>query len=234
MNKFKSMNYTRVVCEECGIETTIEPGIVFEGLNCNCNVEESKQYKEIKVFTDGENTVEALGVFKNGDIEVKHVVEGTLSYRVPANTFATQYNEVQEDETAETPDNEVQEDETAETPDNEVQEESKQYKEIKVFTDGENTVEALGVFKNGDIEVQEDETAETPATNEEKNSISEGSDPSTTVTLSLEDLKGKTPEEIKEAYNMHELRVLAKASKIRVASQMNEDKLVGKLLARAE
>lgn len=171
MSKFKSMNYTRVVCEECGSETIIEPGIVFEGLNCNCKVEESKAYKNITVFTDGENYVERLGVFKNGDLEVKHV-DGTLSYRVPAGTFATQYNEV-----------------------------------------------------------QEDETAETPATNKEENSISEGS---TIVILSLDDLKGKTVEETKEAYNMDELRVLAKASKIRGASQMNGDKLVGKLLAKAE
>ena len=156
------MNYTRVVCEDCGIATTIEPGIVFEGLNCDCNVEESKQYKEIKVFTDGENTVEALGVFKNGDIEVKHV-DGTLSYRVPATTFATNFEEVQEDETTEDAEDNKQE-----------------------------------------------------------------------VTLSLEDLKGKTAEEIKDAYNMDELRVLAKAAKVRGASQMNEDKLVGKLLTKAE
>ena len=162
MSKFKSMNYTRVVCEDCGIETTIEPGIVFEGLNCDCNVEESKQYKEIKVFTDGESNVEALGVFKNGDIEVKHV-DGTLSYRVPSNTFATNFEEVQEDETTEEADDNKQE-----------------------------------------------------------------------VTLSLEDLKGKTTEEIKDAYNMDELRVLAKAVKVRGASQMNEDKLVGKLLQKAE
>lgn len=171
MSNFKSMNYTRVVCEDCGAETSIEPGMVFEGLNCTCNVEESKQYKEIKVFTDGDSTVEALGVFKNGDIEVKHV-DGTLSYRVPATTFATQYNEVQEDE---------------------------------------------------------DTTDNTPLA-----STSEESNPSNTVILSLEDLKGKTAEEIKDAYNMDELRVLAKAVKIRGASQMNEDKLVGKLLTKAE
>lgn len=170
MSKFKSMNYTRVVCEECGIETTIEPGIIFEGLNCNCNVEESKQYKEIKVFTDGENTVEALGVFKNGDIEVKPV-DGTLSYRVPAATFANQYNEVQNENTTNNP-----------------------------------------------------SLADT----------SEESDPSNTVTLSLGALKGKTAAEIKDEYNMDELRVLAKASKIRGATQMNEDKLAGKLLAKAE
>lgn len=165
------MNYTRVVCEDCGAETSIEPGIQFEGLNCDCNVEEAEQYNEIKEFTDGENTVEALGVFKNGDIEVKHV-DGTLSYRVPANTFATQYNEVQEDE---------------------------------------------------------DTTDNKPLA-----STSEESDPSNTVTLSLEDLKDKTADEIKDAYNMDELRVLAKAVKIRGASQMNEDKLVGKLLTKAE
>lgn len=167
---FKSMNFTQITCEKCGVMTQIEPGIAFKGLDCVCDVEGSKQYKEIKVFTDGENTVEALGVFKNGDIEVKHV-DGTLSYRVPATTFANQYNEVQEDE---------------------------------------NT-----------------------ADNTQMADVSEESDPSK-VTLSLEDLKGKTPEEIKDGYNMDELRVLAKAVKIRGASQMNEDKLVGKLLTKAE
>lgn len=176
MSKFVSINYTRVTCKDCGAATVIEPGRIITGLNCNCEDETqelSDQYKEIKVFTDGENTVEALGVFKNGDIEVKHV-DGTQSYRVPATTFAKQYNEVQD-------------------------------------------------------EITEEDEANTKETG-----VSEESDPSNTVTLSLEDLKGKTADEVKEAYNMDELRVLAKASKIRGASQMNEDKLVGKLLAKAE
>ena len=80
----------------------------------------------------------------------------------------------------------------------------------------------------------QDEITEEDEANTKETGVSEESDPSNTVTLSLEDLKGKTADEVKEAYNMDELRVLAKASKIRGASQMNEDKLVGKLLAKAE
>ncbi len=70
-------------------------------------------------------------------------------------------------------------------------------------------------------------------------STSEESDPSNkqesqtpVVTLSLDALVGKTSDEIKDEFNMDELRVLAKASKIRGASQMNEDKLVEKLLQK--
>ncbi len=176
MSKFVSINYTRVTCKDCGAATVIEPGKIIEGLNCKCedeSQESAEQYTEIKLFTDGENTVEALGVFKNGDIEVKYV-DGTQSYRVPAKTFAEQYNEVQ------------------------------------------------------------DEITEETEANTEETSVSEESDPSNTVTLSLDDLKGKTADEVKDGYNMDELRVLAKAVKIRGASQMNEDKLVGKLLAKAE
>lgn len=171
MGKFKSINYSRVVCEGCGSETSIEPGIGFSELNCTCNSEESKQYKEIKVFTDGDSNVELLGIFKNGDVEVKHT-DGTLSYRVPKDTFEDNFEEVTEDE---------------------------------------------------------DTTDNTPLA-----STSEESDPSNKqeVTLSLDALVGKTAEEIKDEFNMDELRVLARASKIRGASQMNEDKLVEKLLQK--
>ena len=170
---FRSMNFTQITCTKCGAMTQIEPGRHFKGLNCKCNVEESEAYKEIKVFSDGNVEVEALGVFKNGDIEVRYT-DGTMSYRVPAKTFAKDFEEVQ------------------------------------------------------------DETAEKTEDNQKETSVSEEVDPSNTVTLSLNDLKGMTPDEIKDAYNMDELRVLAKASKIRGATQMNEDKLVGKLLAKAE
>ena len=170
MGKFKSINYSRVVCEGCGSETSIEPGIIFNDLNCTCNSEESKACKEIKVFIDGDSVVELLGIFNNGDVEVKHT-DGTLSYRVPKDTFENNFNEVTEDE---------------------------------------------------------DTTDNTPL-----DSTSEESDPSNTeVTLSLDALVGKTAEEIKDEFNMDELRVLAKASKIRGASQMNEDKLVEKLLQK--
>lgn len=156
MGKFKSINYSRVVCEGCGSETSIEPGILFKDLNCTCNSEESKACKEIKVFTDGESNVELLGIFKNGDVEVKHT-DGTLSYRVPKDTFENNFNEVTEDE---------------------------------------------------------DTTDNTP------------------LASTLDALVGKTAEEIKDDFNMDELRVLARASKIRGASQMNEDKLVEKLLEK--
>ena len=171
MGKFKSINYSRVVCEDCGDETTIEPGVIFSGLNCKCNEELSTPFTEIIVYTDGESNVELLGVFDNGDVEVKHT-DGTLSYRVPKDTFENNFNEVTEDE---------------------------------------------------------DTTDDTPLA-----STSEESNPSNTVTLSLDDLVGKTADEVKEAYTMDELRVLAKASKIRGASQMNEDTLVKRLLVKAE
>jgi len=40
--------------------------------------------------TDGENKIYALGMFKNGDVEVKYS-DGELSYRVPKETFNNEY-----------------------------------------------------------------------------------------------------------------------------------------------
>jgi len=39
MDKFNSINYSRVVCQDCNAETIIEPGRLFAGLNCNCKQE---------------------------------------------------------------------------------------------------------------------------------------------------------------------------------------------------
>jgi len=163
MSEFMSMNYTRVVCNKCGSETTIEPGRCFKELNCTCNTEVAKQLKEIKEYIKEDGTVvEVIGEFKNGDLEIKYP-DGSLSYRMSFNDFNTQFAEVNTDET------------TEETEDNKQE-----------------------------------------------------------VTLSLDTLQGMTADEIKDAYNMDELRVLAKTCKIRGASQMTEDKLAGKLLAKAE
>jgi hypothetical protein len=88
MGKFISINYTRVVCQACGVDTIIEPGREFKELNCKCNTEVSKQFSKIEVYTDGNSLLELLGEFKNGDVEVKHE-DGTLSYRMPKKTFET-------------------------------------------------------------------------------------------------------------------------------------------------
>ena len=53
-------------------------------------------------------------------------------------------------------------------------------------------------------------------------------------TLSLEDIKGKTAEEIAEAYSLEELRILGKAEGMRNVGQTGEAKLIGKLLKKAE
>ena len=171
MSEFMSINYSRVVCNKCGSETTIEPGVPFKELNCTCNTENiMKEFVEITQFVKEDGiVVDLIGEFANGDVEIKYP-DGSLSYRMSFNDFNTQFAEVNTDET------------TEETEDNKQEQESK-----------------------------------TPF-----------------VTLSLDTLQGMTADEIKDAYNMDELRVLAKASKIRGASQMNEDKLVGKLLTKVE
>lgn len=53
-------------------------------------------------------------------------------------------------------------------------------------------------------------------------------------TLSLEDIKGKTAEEIAAAYSLEELRALGKAEGMRNVGQTGEAKLIGKLLKKAE
>ena len=73
MSEFMSMNYTRVVCNKCGSETTIEPGRSFKELNCTCNTEVADQLKEIKEYIKEDGTVvEVIGEFKNGDLEIKY------------------------------------------------------------------------------------------------------------------------------------------------------------------
>jgi len=54
----------------------------------------------------------------------------------------------------------------------------------------------------------------------------------TETTLSLNDLEGKTVDEIKAAYTVEELQVLAKVCDIKRATRMNEDTLVEKLLEK--
>lgn len=162
MGRFKSINYSRVVCEDCGAITTIEPGMEFKGLNCDCKKKDeelSTPFNEILEYSKEDGTVvELIGEFENGDVEVQYV-DGTKAYRIPKETFENEFTLVGGD------------DETAD--------------EIK------------------------DE-----------------------ITLSLEMLEGKTADEIKDEFTVEALKVLARALKIRGASQMNEDKLVEKLLEK--
>ena len=58
--------------------------------------------------------------------------------------------------------------------------------------------------------------------------------PKEVITLSLSELAGRQPEEIKAAYNIDILKALAKELKIKNYYQMKEDKLIKKLLERAE
>lgn len=158
MSEFVSINYTRIVCNKCGAETTVEPGRVFKELNCKCKTEVAEQLKEIKEYSKEDGTViEVVGKFKNGDLEIKYP-DGSLSYRISANDFNAQFTEVQDEKDTETKTEEV--------------------------------------------------------------------------TLSLEMLEGKTADEIKDEYTVDALKVLARTLKIRGASQMNEDNLVGKLLEK--
>ncbi len=151
-------------------------------------------------------TVTVIGRFKDGDYEVINSNDATDSWRVPKDTFESTYKEVPVTYTI------------ADDAD---------LSDIKL--------EPGAVIPVPTNEVKDNETDETNAEYEQKDSISEESDPrNTVVTLSITDLEGKSLEEIKAAYNMDELRTLAKACQIRGASQMKEDKLIGKLLAKAE
>lgn len=151
MGKFVSMNYTRVTCGGCGEVTTIEPGREFKQLECSCNTEVSKQFKEIKVAyhkQDG-SIIEVIGQFKNGDLEIKRE-DSNLSYRITQEDFDNHFN----------------------------------------------------------YEAKKD--------------------------LTIEDIIGKINDEIKAAYTVEELRLLARSLKIRGASQMNEDNLVSSLVEHAK
>ena len=171
MGKFLSINYSRVVCTECDAVTMILPGEEFSGLNCTCNVEKAKQFKDIKTYTNGELQVELMGEFKNGDVEVKYT-DGSLSYRIARETFDSEYEEV-------------------------------------------------NVNKNIDVKTTE-------------SNVPQKGDVKTPVDLSLTDLKDKTVQEIKKEYFMEELRTLARACGMRGVSQTNEDKLIEKLIKKAE
>lgn len=98
---FKSINYSRVVCDGCGAETTIEPGVSFSKLNCECECikndtkshEISKPVMEEKDYIKSQ-TVTVIGRFKNGDYEVINSNDATDSWRVPQKTFESTYQEV--------------------------------------------------------------------------------------------------------------------------------------------
>lgn len=94
---FSSINYTRIVCKKCGEVTTIEPGRVFRHLNCKCNTEISTPFQEITIWTKGDDEIELIGEFANGDYEIKYV-DGSLSYRIPIGAFYAEYTQVKEEE----------------------------------------------------------------------------------------------------------------------------------------
>jgi len=208
MSKFKSINYSRVVCEDCGAVSEIEPGREFEGLNCTCD-------KEKHVFQVGDLSKEKLK-------ELMESLDNNMGVIVPLYEGA---------------DTEI----------------SKPVQQELDYAKTQ-TVTVIGRFENGDYEVCnsndlsdtwrvpkdtfestykviEDETPTNSADNKQENALSEDN---TTYSISLDDLKDLSIEDIKAKFNMDELRVLAKALNIRSASQMKEDKLVGKLLERIE
>lgn len=208
MGKFKSINYSRVVCEGCGKDTTIEPGTEFKGLNCSCGqVPDPKLDIEISTPVQEEldysksQTVTVIGMFKNGDYEVINSNDATDSWRVPKDTFESTYFEVLVDNSGFDPEadkinnafNRLQELEAV----NRNEDEQLEYKELVTYLEAKVYPEAKE------------------------------------VTLSLEDLKGKTLQEVKDTYNMNELSVLATACGIKRVSRMKEDTLIGKLLEKA-
>lgn len=91
MKRFTSINYTRITCTKCGAATAVEPGTLFDGLNCECNKEIATPEKEIKVYTNTQgDKYELLGRFKDGDVELKSV-DGSLTYRVRKQVFDDEY-----------------------------------------------------------------------------------------------------------------------------------------------
>lgn len=112
---------------------------------------------------------------------------------------------------------------------------SKQLKEIKVATNkGDGTeVEVIGEFKNGDLEIKRvDSNLSYRITLGDFDTHFEYVEEQGLLTL--ENLVDKTAEEIKAAYTVDQLRVLARDLKIRGASQMNEDNLVNSLLEKCK
>lgn len=123
------------------------------------------------------------------------------------------------------------------------------------------TIIVIGMFKDGDYEVcngndlsdtwrvpkvtfentyvlvpdiPEGNTPDDEVTPLSKEILDAPEDGSRTANLvpTLEDLKGKSVDEIKDAYTMDQLRILAKSVKIRGASNMGEQKLVERLLTK--
>ena len=98
------------------------------------------------------------------------------------------------------------------------------------------TVELVGEFKNGDYEIKypngnlEYRISKIAFDKEFKKNIKVDDN----VYLTLDDLREKSIDEIKEEFLLDELRILARNLKIRGASQMNEIKLVERLLEKVE
>ena len=229
MSRFISENYSRAVCADCKEVTTITPGFVFSKLNCKCDNKEvvknldteiSKPVQEEKEYS---HKITVIGTFKNGDYEVCANNDLDNTYRVPKATFESDFEEVTTPELT-----------TLNSDDIEI------YKVIVV-----------GILVNGDYEVYAEKDADKVKYIIDKETFErdykenfadfepgvlvngdkglEG-----TFSISLEDLKGKTEEEIKAKFTVDELRVLAKAVKIKGYTNMKEDNLVGKLLAKVK
>jgi len=91
---FKSINYSRVVCEDCNVETVIEPGTAFSGLKCNCKDTKSKEIsKPVQEEKDYVTMVTVIGRFDNGDYEVVNDNDSKDSWRIPKETFEGSFSE---------------------------------------------------------------------------------------------------------------------------------------------
>lgn len=168
MSKFKSENFSRVVCVECREVSFIKPGIIFNKLNCKCvkKLEEKEISLPVKKELDYVNTQKfiVIGMFKDGDYEVSNGNDLSYTWRIPKKSF-------------------------------------------------ENTFKVV---------------PDVPFENTPKNStICE-------YNISLENIKGMLFEDIKDKYTVKELRILAKAVKIKGYSNMGEVKLIERLLAKAK
>lgn len=210
-SRFMSINYSRVVCEGCGEESIIEPGTEFHGLNCSCKVKAKKDDKEISTPVQDEkeytHLVTVIGTFKDGDYEVCANNDLDNTYRVPKETFESEFEVA-----VPLLDTKVNLCDTC----------NLEFATCNV----KDYVPGDGLGNDNVIECEDHQPI--PPVQEEG-----------TITLSIEDIKEinntvENPvEAIKAAYNMDELRVLAKSVKIRGASNMGEQKLVERLLTKA-
>lgn len=214
---FVSQNYTQIQNTETGEWIQVEPGIPFDGSVFKSKKEDKEDNsKDTEISTPVQEeldyrktqTVTVIGRFENGDYEVCNNNDLSDTWRVPKDTFESTYEVVEP---------------TIDAPDAEGSDEDESTGADDVSGDEVGTTD----------EVQ-DETIEEAEANSKETGVSEESDPSNTVELSLEDFKGKTIDEIKDIYTVDQMRVLAKEVGIKQYSQMRETKLATRLLEAAE